>query len=238
MKPQALITFCLALTILALTGCSSSRPEATPMVAIPAAEPTPRVVTDLSSLSGKDLATAASQAEAPAGAAPSATSTPGAGYVENLNRLFLETPASNQFVGTAAAPGSERLANAKASKFPQFSRTLLHQVFVVAQQLQRDRSISRERLPADIGSVVITATMSAQGKLSELIVEKSSGSGLVDQLMVQACRKGLWSVNPPPAALSADGNYRMQIETSMKNYNRPTPERIWNFETQMSIALD
>src|SRR5204863_4102626 len=124
-----------------------------------------------------------------------------------------------------------------AARFALFSQALIHQVFVAAQEFER-KSIATETLPPDIGQTVVSAKMTPAGHLQELVLEKHSGSGAVDHVVIEACRKGLWTENPPPKALAADGFYRIRIEARITNFNRPTQERIWNFDTSLGIALD
>lgn len=233
----------LGLLVLTAAGCGlfggSSKPRE--QASVPLAEPTPHVLTSLSALTPRDpdeiLGVKRLLTPRPE-LVPSPTTTPNAtAYQANLKRLFLEKPESGRFAGTAAAPGDERLANAKAAEFALFSRTLMHQVFVAAQNLERGE-ISREGLSTNLGKVILTATMDKTGRLRELIVEQSSGSGAVDQLMVKACKTGLWSKNPPAAALTADGDYRIRIEASIQNFNRTTQELRWNFDTRLTLALE
>ena len=67
-------------------------------------------------------------------------------------------------------------------------------------------------MPDNVRPVIIEATMDGDGQLTELVLQQLSGSGAVDQFMIQACKKGLWMRNPPPEARAGDGNYRMRIE--------------------------
>jgi hypothetical protein len=224
-----------ALLLAIFCGCSS-RVESPSMLASPAGAPTPRVVTDLSTLSS---APPAGSPTAPrAGTAATKPNQGGASPADEaaeLRRLFLTQPESQKFAGTAAKPAHERLLNAKAAQFSEFSGALLHQVVVAAQELEGGQ-FARRNLPEDLNKVIITATMSREGKLKELVLEQQSGSGAVDHLMIDACKRGLWVNNPPPEALSSDGDYKFRIEGRLKNFN--STDRIhWNFATDVGLAL-
>jgi hypothetical protein len=168
-------------------------------------------------------------------AQPSVSAQSDNGAETDLKRLFLDKPESGEFAGTAKTPGEERLLNAKAAQFSEFSHELLHQVFVATQRLEKG-DFSTTVLPEDLQPVVITAIMSKEGKLKELIIEQPSGSGKVDHLMVDACKKGLWTSNPPPQALTSDGIYKIRVQAKLKNFNS-ADQRHWNFETHVGLAL-
>jgi len=229
----------IAAALFLLASCSAEKPEPKP-ISIPESEATPRVITDLSSLGpATPAATLIKLPPASFEPRPESASRAAANDTDvNLKRLFGENPGQIGYSGVASAPGKELLANAKAQQFSIFARTLLHQVFVAAQAEERDISFSRERLPNEIKPVVVNATMNKNGRLTQLIVEQSSLTGAVDQLMVRACKTGLWTNNPPPAALSSTGDYRIRIEALINNYNNQTAEEVWSFSTELSIALE
>jgi hypothetical protein len=234
--PTRLVLRFVSLACMAsLVACSSA---SQPVAPVPSSAPTPRVLTDLSSLSAapskieRTGSRAVAQAAAPA---EGRSSTAAATQAPALRRLLLQGPGSGKFAGSAAAPGDEKLMNPKAEQFSQFSDGLLHQVFIAAQQLEHGE-IARQSLPESLKPAIITAIMDKDGKLKELILEQHSGSGAVDKLMIDACKRGLWTSNPPPAALTPDGNYRMRVQGSLKNFN--TMDGVhWNFETHLGIAL-
>src|SRR6266481_8579368 len=211
-----------------MLGCNAERPLPQ---AVPLSEPTPRVLSDLSSLgSGQeprphsDVSSIGPQKSKTATGAESQTDA-------NLNRLFLETPGSGQFAGTAEAPGETRLTNPKAAQFAVFSRTLLRQLFVATQQLER-KDLVNEVLSSNTQAVLISAVLDSTGKLTDLVLEQQSGSGRIDQMMLKACKIGLWATNPPPAAVASDGNYYLKIEAKVMNFNRTTQANVWNFDTR------
>ena len=169
---------------------------------------------------------------------PTPVSTPNSASVQaNLNRLFLERPATEKFAGSATSPGGEKLLNPKAAQFAQFTRPLLHQLFLATEDLEHHK-LAKRGAPVDAGPVVIEATMNKDGQLTELVIEQSSGSGLIDQTMIQACKAGLWTRNPPTEALAADGNYRFRIEANIHNYMQITEFSDWMFRTHLGMALE
>ena len=154
-----------------------------------------------------------------------------------MNRLFVERPGGEQFAGSAIAPGGEKLLNDKAAHFAQFTRPLLSRLFAATEELERQK-LAKSGVPDDVRPVIIEATMNGDGQLTELVLEQLSGSGALDQLMIQACKRGLWMRNPPPEARAADGNYRMRIEASIRNYMRSTSFSDWQFKTHLGLALE
>jgi hypothetical protein len=221
----------LAPALMMLAGCAAT-PAPLP-APVPESVTRPRVITNLSSVSPASTVAAIDLPPAPA-PQPSAAAVPLSDSPKDLGRLFTDQPGREQFVGKASAPADERLLNAKAAKFAEFSHTLLHQVYIAAQGLEQG-DISTKVLPNDTPAVVITAIMDRDGKLRELIIEQRSGSGVLDHLMVDACKQGLWTRNPPPEAMT-DGEYQIRIEGRLKNFSS-TDQKHWEFETHLGLAL-
>ncbi len=211
---------------------SSERPSA-------ANDAQPQVLTNLSTLSpsnpmdslglGKDVL------KAPTGAEEPAETNPNDATQENLRRLFFEHPESAQYVSPENPPSEEKLLNAKARQFSAFADSLAHRVLLAAGELERG-TLAHRSLPDTIKPVILTAVMSPDGRLTDLIIEQNSGVTIVDQLMAQACKTGLWSNTPPPDALTRDGVYRLRIEGWVKNYQF-TVHGTWTFETRVGIAV-
>ena len=215
--------FCLAL----VAGCASSTPQPLP-APVPENVTRPHVLTDLSSLSAAPTTTLTNLPSGPAPAPSAATEAP------NPQRFFMEQPGHERIVGKASAPADERLLNAKAAKFGEFSTALLHQVLVAAIGLEHGE-METKVVPDNVNPVIITAIMNKDGKLKELIVEQHSGSGALDRLMVEACKQGLWAGNPPPEAMTG-GEYRIRIEGRLKNFST-SDQKHWEFETHVGLAL-
>lgn len=227
----------------ALAGCAWHATHTSSAPPIPAAEATPQAIAALSPSRTPSDSGTRSSSDAPSsdakpgpGAAPDSATGP-ASVQANLNRLFLERPGGEQFAGSAIAPGGEKLLNDKAAHFFQFTRPLLHRLFAATEELERQK-LAKRGVPDNVRPVIIEATMDGDGQLTELVLQQLSGSGAVDQLMIQACKRGLWMRNPPPEARTADGNYRMRIEASIRNYMRTTEFADWQFRTHLGLALE
>jgi hypothetical protein len=211
-----------------VAGCASSTPLPAP---VPETVTRPHVLTDLSSLSTAPTTTLTNL---PSGPAPSAATESSPSQASNPQQFFMEQPGRERITGKASAPASERLLNAKAEKFGEFSNTLLHQVLVAATGLEHGE-METKVVPDNVNPVIITAIMNKDGKLKELIVEQHSGSGALDHLMVEACKQGLWAGNPPPEAMTG-GEYRIRIEGKLKNFST-SDQKHWEFETHVGLAL-
>jgi hypothetical protein len=228
----------MLLTVM-IAACGSAQNKPAPKPA-PAGESARRVVTNLSSISAESAPPPLALLDTAKGAGRQATAqsiTSGAVSVQSaadLKRLFLDQPDSQRFGGTAAAPAHETLLNRKAAEFSEFSRVLLHQVSVAAQELE-GADMPTATVPENLEPAVLTATMDRHGKLLELVLERHSVSGVVDQLIVKACKRGLWINNPPPAAQTG-GEYRIRIEGRIKNFET-TDGKHWTFETNVGLAL-
>jgi len=215
-----------------IAGCASSAPQPLP-APVPENVTRPHVLTDLSSLSAAPTTTLTNLPSGPA-PAPSAATESSPNQASNPQRFFMEQPGHERIVGKASAPADERLLNAKAAKFGEFSTTLLHQVLVAAIGLEHGE-METKVVPDNVSPVIITAIMNKDGKLKELIVEQHSGSGALDRLMVEACKQGLWAGNPPPEAMT-EGEYRIRIEGRLKNFST-SDQKHWEFETHVGLAL-
>jgi hypothetical protein len=151
-------------------------------------------------------------------------------------RTFGEAPGVTRQGGTDTNPGEQRLLNAKAAKFANFSQVILDRVFAQLQLAEREEEISSTKLPTDIKPVVITAIMDRSGKLTELILEQHSGRARIDQMMIAVCKKAIWYRNPPPEALSGDGNYKLTIQCKLTNY-ASKDEAHWSFFTSLAVGI-
>lgn len=216
-----------------VSACGAGAKNETPM-AVPESEPTPRVITDLS-----QIAPAGETQTPPVGASPVAPTTAASSWsasenYQDLRRVFVENPGTTRFVGSAAEPARITLLNAKAAQFPQFSQTILIRLYVATRNLEHG-DISLHKLE-NLKPIVITAVMSKEGRPRELVLEEHSGMGAVDKLMIEACKRGLWSPNTPAEIVGADGTYRLKIEARLKSFNNADGVH-WNFETNLGLAL-
>jgi len=151
-------------------------------------------------------------------------------------RTFGAEPGLTRQAGSDANPGEERLLNAKAAMFANFSQVILDRIFVQIQLAEREDEISSTKLPTDIKPVVITAIMDKSGKLTELILEQHSGRARIDQMMIAVCKKAIWYRNPPPEALSGNGNYKFTIQCKLTNF-ASKDEAHWSFFTSLAVGI-
>jgi hypothetical protein len=209
----------LALGLLAFIGCVAPKPPSDehPLVPMAVTPDRPQVVTDLSTLSAAP--TVAIPQTLPVAPTIQATSTGGVSRNEQMtHHLAADAPATRYDPNAQASrgPGDSRLLNDKARQYADFSYILLKQTLDAAQQLEPDK-LSNKRVPVGLGPVVLTAVMDAQGRLNEIVVEQHSGALAIDHLFIDACKKGIWSRNPPVGARADDGNYRIRIQGSVAN---------------------
>jgi hypothetical protein len=153
----------------------------------------------------------------------------------NLAHLYLSKQPSIVHGGEARSAGDRTLLNAKARQFPEFSYAMLNQTLVVAQELE-DKQLQDHKLPDEIKPVILTAVMTPDGKLTDISVEQHSGVGTVDRIMIDACKKGLWAMNPPQAARAANGTYRIRFEGVVNNYSYDL-EGDYKYITHLGLAL-
>lgn len=195
--------------------------------------PAPKLVTDLSSVSSAPIDPLGTQAVPARGEGLLHDEV---GGDSSSVRTFGEAPGLARQAGTDANPGEERLLNAKAAQFANFSQVMLDRIFAQLQLAERDEEISRTRLPNDIKPVIITAIMDRNGKLTELILEQHSGRGKIDQMMIAVCKKAIWYRNPPPEALSGDGNYKLTVQCKLTNF-ASKDEAHWSFFTSLAVGI-
>jgi hypothetical protein len=153
----------------------------------------------------------------------------------NLEHLYLSKQQSPVHGGEGRAAGDRMLLNAKARKFPEFSYAMLNQTLVAAQELEATR-LEEHKLPDEIKPMILTAVMTPEGKLTDIAIERHSGIGVVDRIIIDACKKGLWTMNPPKAALADDGVFRMHIVGAVINYNSDH-EGNYHYITHVGLAL-
>ena len=151
-------------------------------------------------------------------------------------RTFQTDPGISRVVGNEANPGTVRLLNAKAAQFGNFSALILDRIYARLIEAERSEEISRTRLPIELRPVVITAILNKSGKLTELILEQHSGKAKIDQMMLDVCKKSIWYENPPTAAISGDGTYKLTIKLKMENY-ASSDEHHWNFITDLGLGI-
>jgi hypothetical protein len=196
----------------------------------PLAVQTPRFVNDLSALSSQPV-TALNNPTAAYAATASGNDSWG-----DSRRIYLQAPGANKYVGTDTNPGTEKLLNPKADQYAVFANSLADHLFAELRRREMDDEIARVKLPDDLKTVVITATLDKQGKLTELVLEQHSGKTLVDNLFINACKKALWAQNPPPGALADTGVYRVRVEGRLTTWASIGDGR-WRYKTWIGVGL-
>ncbi|MBE3602219.1 energy transducer TonB [bacterium] len=179
-----------------------------------------RVVTNLDQLSNANTTSSLlanrNLLKAPA---PTAATNQQAATNSTLARLYLANPTANIYTGDVKPPpGDTTLLNAKARKYPEFGYTMLRQTLKAAQEIEAAR-FGQYALPSDIKPVILRLTLNAHGRLTDIAIEQRSGVAKVDQAMIDACKKGMWAMNPPAGARDADGDYHIRFEGLVQNYS-------------------
>ncbi|MGH7987818.1 MAG: hypothetical protein ACREQX_16260 [Candidatus Binataceae bacterium] len=231
--------FILTGTLLVAAGCAAHSPPPPVQTAQTASvnRASPQVITDLSSLSSSNSVAQIrheNQLVAHAASPLLETTAPANNAQNNINRLFLSNPESARYTDTVRPPGEAILLNAKARQYSEFAHRLANQTLVAVQDLEPKR-IAHGPMPDNLRPVVLTAVMNSGGHLKELIIDQRSGVAAVDKLVIDGCKKGLWSRNSPAQALT-DGQYRLRIEAMIINYtyNR---NGIYTFNTRLGLGL-
>jgi hypothetical protein len=151
-------------------------------------------------------------------------------------RTFQTEPGWSREVGSDANPATVRVLNAKAAKFGNFSAVILNRILARLLVEERSEEFSRGKLPDELKAVIIIATLNKQGKLTELVLEQHSGKAKIDQMMLEVCKKSIWYENPPAAALSDDGTYKLTIKLKLDNY-ASLDDTHWSFVTDLGLGI-
>ena len=151
-------------------------------------------------------------------------------------RTFQAQPGMSRQVGPESNPATVRLLNAKAAQFGNFSGVILDRILARLLVEERSEEFSRGKLPDELKAVIITATLNKQGKLIELVLEQHSGRAKIDQMMLDVCKHSIWYENPPAAALSDDGTYKLTIKLKLENY-ASLDETHWSFITDLALGI-
>ena len=204
---QSIAASGLLVATLALAGCAT--PPPTPVAGD---ADRPRIVSDLSTLSSEPISPLKTELPKRAEAILNPAGDP------NAPMTFQATPGLVRQAGDDRNPIEEKILNEKAAKFANFTQVLLRRLSGQVALAEKTEEVSRLRISTDVKSVLITAIMDKNGKLTELIVEQHSGKAALDKMMINACKKAIWYQNPPPGALSGDGTYKLTIEAKLENF--------------------
>jgi hypothetical protein len=227
----------LIFALVLLAGCVAPKPppdtDISASLPIVSAPPAPRVVTDLTKLSG---ASTAALAPSDVPAPPPVNVDRKASRNEELtHQLAADAPATRYDVVRSQLKGGSRLLNDKARQYANFADLLLNQTLKAAQSMASDK-LGQRRVPSDLSPTELTAVMDSEGRLKEIIIEQHSGDLVVDKLFIEACKKGIWSRNPPPGARASDGTYRLRVEgivynTSYDRYGQ------YSYDTELGLSI-
>jgi hypothetical protein len=229
---------------IAVAACAGQSSESGPASATPAVAATtaansaePRSVTDLSQISSTTAVQAPTfqmKSTDSSAAQPEHTSNPM--IQQNIERMFVRNVDQLRYrEGHADAPGETTLLNDKARTFSEFSYQLLNQTLTAARSIEPERLAGR-KLPEDISPMVLTATMDSQGRLREISIDSHSGDHQVDQIIIDSCRQGLWSRNPPQRAMGADGMYRVRLRGYIWAYS-VSFKGLYKYQTELGLGI-
>jgi len=124
--------------------------------------------------------------------------------------------------------GEITLLNTKADLFAVFVRRVASQVFGKVRQFQWQSIPAGEVRKID-DFVTVEAIMSPAGKLLGVKLLDGSGSAPFDRMIVRSAEEGVSDLNPPPGAVSDDGNIHFVFRS--RCWTRPAmgrlPESRW-----------
>jgi len=195
----------------------------------------PRILTDLSRLSTANTVAVPGAAATPRPALAADKTRPPANEVVT-HKIAAEAPSSRYNPeATTSYRGGVKLLNDKARQFANFSDLLLQQTLKAAEQAAPDK-LENRRVPGDLKPVILTTVLDPQGRLNEIVIDQHSGDLLVDRWFIEACKKGVWSRNPPPGARASDGNYRLRLEGTVINASFDR-YGIYSYETAVGLSI-
>jgi hypothetical protein len=237
--------FAVLAGVLLLGGCAgnerapASSPAPVAIITPPAAPASelPHPVTDLSQISSANpVVIPTPQITPQSQPSPAAESNPSAETQHNIERLFVANIDQSRFhEGREPAPGDTSLLNDKARQYSDFSFAILGQTLSAARAIEPGRLKGR-KLPAEIGTIELTATMDSEGRLTDIAIESHTGDHEVDEVIIDACKRGIWSRNPPAGALDADGNIRVRLRAQIKAYSFDRYGN-YHYRTELGLAL-
>jgi len=227
------------LTVVAasLFACASSKSAVQPLPeTTPADNDRPRQLENLSDLSPVNPLNPFNKAAPPAAPAPSRqASAPPESSSGADSSPTIEYSGAVRHVGDDKYPGEIRLLNRKAAQYDGVSARVTDQIFEEMLRLERGSQFSRLKIHSELKPVIVTAILNKDGKLRELVLEQHSGQAIVDKMVIDACKKGVYLNNPPVAMQTADGDYKIQIEAHFENFAQQ--EEKWTFKTYMAIGI-
>jgi hypothetical protein len=179
----------------------------------------PRVITDLSQISSAPAPGPMNPGEQQAFIKTETAKAPLAEVTQyNLDRFYLASQPF-EFDQLGAKPhGDITILNKKAARFPEFSYPMLNRTLPLAEKLGQ-AALDQRELPNDLKPVILTVTLSPIGHPVDIAIEQHSGVAAIDHAMIDACKQGLWAMNPPPAAAQPDQTYKLRFEGVIYEYS-------------------
>jgi hypothetical protein len=169
-------------------------------------------------------------------AAPAPAGDSNAAIQANIDRYYgSETNHPTYGPGPVRPPGDAILGNQKAEQYGDFTYVLARRTLDAAQDLETDK-LSQRKMRDDLHPVVLTAVMDPVGRLTEIVIDQHSGDEAVDQIFIAACKKALWSRNPPPGARADNDTYRLRISGKVTNYTFDRYGK-YTYKTQVELSL-
>ena len=227
------------LSLLTLLGCAAQTKKSdkdesadtTPVVVAPQ----PEVVTDLARISPANTVAVPGAAATPAPVVPAEKTRPATNEVVTHKMAAEATKLRYNPDVTQSYRGDTRLLNDKARQFANFSDLVLQQTLKAAAQAAPEK-LENRRVPTDLQPVILTTVLDPQGRLNEIVIDQHSGDRLVDRWFIEACKKGVWSRNPPPGARASDGNYRLRLQATVANASFDR-YGIYSYETSVGLSI-
>lgn len=128
--------------------------------------------------------------------------------------------------------GDLTLLNAKASTYAVFVRRVALQVFAELRQSGWE-SLRAQDIPPNSGYATVRAILSPKGNQIKVILEESSGTRKLDDVLKQAVQSGAKDSNPPEGARAKDGNIhfifksKTWVKAQLDPSGRAVFERRW-----------
>jgi hypothetical protein len=182
----------------------------------------PRVITDLSQISNAQASPLLNPGEQQAFAETENAKVPLSQLTQyNLDRFYLSQPPIEIDEVGIKPRGDITLLNSKAARFPEFVYPMLNRTLPAAEKLGQ-AALDGRQIPDDLKPVILTVTLSPIGHPTDIAIEQHSGMAAIDHVMIDACKQGLWALNPPSTAAQPDQSYKLRFEGVIYNfsYNR------------------
>jgi hypothetical protein len=199
----------------------------------------PRVITDLTQVSNAPIAAPINGSEEKAftkAATVSGTQAEVTRY--NIDRFYLAKQPVEMDPRQETAvkfKGDVTLLNKKAARYPEFSYQMLNRTLPIAEKMAAT-TLGGRQLPGDLKRVILTATLTPTGRLTDIAIDQRSGVAVIDQIMIDACKQGLWAMNPPVGAALPGKGYQVHFEGVIYNYSY-NRDGVYTYITHIGVGL-